>query len=394
MPLSESLIKSSKPTDKRYRLSDKGNLYLVVLPTDNKVFRLDYAAPSGARKTLSIGQWPEITLLDARRIALEAKSSIKKGVDPSAVKIASGKAVKGGGGDSLEVVALDWLANKCNDKSPRPQRQLNFFLPWLGGKPMNDITAKDITDCLARVQARGTVYSAKKALQMLGQVYRYAVATSRADRDMTQGLGEALHRHEKQHFASITEPDDVAALVRAIDGYSGSFVTLCGLKLMALLFPRPGELRAMRWAEVDLVACEWRYLVTKTNIQQIVPLARQAVEILTDLKAVTGAGYWVFPSELNRKNTKEGRCMSENTLSAALKRLGYSSEEMTAHGFRAMARTLLDEVLEYPPHYIEQQLAHSVRDPLGRSYNRTSHLKQRREMMQSWANYLENLKNN
>ncbi|NOS75541.1 MAG: site-specific integrase, partial [Methyloglobulus sp.] len=243
-----------------------------------------------------------------------------------------------------------------------------------------------------RVQEKGTVYSAVKALQMYGQVFRYGVATGRCDRDITQDLKGALQTAKKQHFAAITEPKDVAGLLRAIDGYTGTFPVLCALKLAPLLFQRPGELRSMKWADVDLETKEWRYFVTKTEIQHIVPLSRQAIEIIKGLQPMTGDGVWLFPSERNPNNTLGGRCMSENTLSASLKRLGYGSDTMTAHGFRAMARTILDEVLSFSPDYIEHQLAHSVRDPLGRAYNRTKHLPERHKMMQAWADYLDGLK--
>ena len=195
-----------------------------------------------------------------------------------------------------------------------------------------------------------------------------------------------------EHFAAITEPSKVAELMRAIDGFQGSFVVHSALKLAPFLFQRPGELRAARWQDVDLEAAEWRYFVTKTDIQHIVPLSSQAMAILAGLLPLTGHGHWLFPSERNPRNTQEGRCMSENTLNAALKRLGYGKDQMTAHGFRAMARTILDEVLGFRPDYIEHQLAHAVRDPLGRAYNRTKHLPERRKMMQAWADYLDQLK--
>nr|WP_256361247.1 site-specific integrase [Methylomonas koyamae] len=221
-------------------------------------------------------------------------------------------------------------------------------------------------------------------------MFRYAVATGRVDRDITQDLKGALPPAKGEHFAAITEPKEAAELLRAIDSYQGSLPALCALKLAPLVFVRPGELRAMQWQDVNLQTAEWRYLVTKTNVQHIVPLSRQALAILEELQPLTGHGRYVFPSE----RTPSGiRCMSENTLNAALKRLGYGKDKMTVHGFRAMARTILDEVLGVRPDFIEHQLAHAVRDPNGRAYNRTAHLPERHKMMQQWADYLDAIRN-
>jgi integrase len=225
---------------------------------------------------------------------------------------------------------------------------------------------------------------------MYGQVFRYAVATGRTDRDITQDLKGALAPNKVKHFASITEPKEVSGLLRAIDGYQGSFVVKCSLQFAPLVFVRPGELRVAEWNHFDLDAKEWRYFVTKTEVQHIVPLSRQVIEILKELQPLTGHGRYVFPSE---RTPRGDRCMSENTLNGALKRLGYGKDEMTAHGFRAMARTILDEVLGFRPDFIEHQLAHAVRDPNGRAYNRTAHLAERKKMMQAWADYLDSLKN-
>ena len=262
--------------------------------------------------------------------------------------------------------------------------------PWLGDRPISEILPKDILASLRRVEERGTIETAHRTLQICGQVFRYAVATGRVDRDITQDLKGALPPAKGEHFAAITEPKEVAELLRAIDSYQGSLPAVCALKLAPLFFVRPGELRAMQWQDVNLETAEWRYLVTKTKVQHIVPLARQAVAILEELKPLTGHGLYVFPSE----RTPSGiRCMSGNTVNAALKRLGYGKDKMTGHGFRAMARTILDEVLGVRPDFIEHQLAHAVRDPNGRAYNRTAHLPERHKMMQQWADYLDALKN-
>jgi integrase len=231
--------------------------------------------------------------------------------------------------------------------------------------------------------------TAHRTLRVSGQVFRYAVATGRAERDITQDLRGALPPAKGEHFAAITEPKQAAELLRAIDSYQGSFTATCALKLAPLVFVRPGELRAAKWQDIDLETKEWRYLVTKTNVQHIVPLPSQAVAILKELQPLTGNFPYVFPSE---RTPKGDRCMSENTLTGALKRLGFGKDVMTPHGFRAMARTILDEVLGFRVDYIEHQLAHAVKDPNGRAYNRTAHLPERRKMMQAWADYLDGIK--
>jgi integrase len=226
-------------------------------------------------------------------------------------------------------------------------------------------------------------------LQICGQVFRYAVATGRVDRDITPDLRGALSVAKSEHFAAITEPKQVAELLRAIDSYQGSFVAHCALKLAPLVFVRPGELRAAQWQHIDLEAKEWRYFVSKTSVQHIVPLSTQAIEILKELQPLTGHVRYLFPSE---RTPRGDRCMRENTLNGALKRLGYGKDVMTARGFRAMARTILDEVLSFRVDFIEHQLAHAVRDPNGRAYNRTAHLPERHKMMQARADYLDGLK--
>jgi integrase len=379
--LTDKALKSAKPQDKQYRLPDHSGMYALVMPNGGKYFRLDYSF-NGKRNTMSLGTYPDTTLLEARTAALEIKAKLKKGLPAKAAKEPEEPK------DTLKAIANDWLTNKCEDKSQRPQRMLNYILPWLGDKVIDEIKPRDILARLSIVQDRGTIHSASKALQIYGQVWRYAVATGRAERDITQDLKGALQTHKTKHFSAITEPKQFAGLLRAIDSYNGQYSTQCALKLAPLLFQRPGELRAMRWQDIDFEKSEWRYLVTKTETQHIVPLSTQALAILKDLFCLTGDGVYCFPGE--RSQT---RPISENTLGGALKRLGFGSEEMTSHGFRAAARTMLDEVLGYAPHLIEHQLAHNVKDPLGRSYNRTKHLTERKEMMQAWADYLDTLKN-
>jgi integrase len=394
MPLSDTTIKNAKPTpDKAYKLPDEKGMYLLVNPNGSKYFRLKYRF-EGKEKVLALGVYPDTSLKQAREKREEARKQLADGIDPSENKKAIKQSKAASAANSFEIIAREWGGKKVNDwedKNNRSKRMLerNVF-PWLGNKPITDILPKDILDCLRRVEDRGAIETAHRTLQICGQVYRYAVATGRINRDITPDLRGALPPAKGEHFAAITEPKAVAELLRAIDGYQGSLTSVCALKLAPLVFVRPGELRAAEWQHIDFDAKEWRYLVSKTEVQHIVPLSTQAIAILQELQPLTGHGRYIFPSE---RTPRGDRCMSENTLNAALKRLGYGKDVMTAHGFRAMARTILDEVLCFRPDFIEHQLAHAVRDPNGRAYNRTAHLPERHKMMQSWADYLDGLKN-
>jgi integrase len=393
MPLSDTAIKNAKPADKPYKMQDEKGMYLLVHPNGGKYFRYDYRF-DGKRKTLALGTYPVTSLKEARDKRDTAKKQIDGGIDPNENKKAVKSSKAESAANSFEIIAREWGSKKVNnwdDKNNRSKRMLerNIF-PWLGSKPIIDILPKDILACLRRVEDRGTIETAHRSLQICGQVFRYAVATGRADRDITPDLRGALPPAKGEHFASITEPKQVAELLRAIDSYQGSLSAVCALKLAPLIFVRPGELRAAEWQHIDLEAKEWRYFVSKTEVQHIVPLSSQAVAILEELRPLTGHGRFVFSSE---RTPRGDRCMSENTLNAALKRLGYGKDVMTAHGFRAMARTILDEVLGVRVDFIEHQLAHAVKDPNGRAYNRTAHLPERHKMMQQWADYLDGLKN-
>jgi integrase len=263
------------------------------------------------------------------------------------------------------------------------------LFPWMGSRPVNEIKAPELLAILRRVENRGALETAHRIRTIAGQVLRYAVVTGRAERDCSRDLKGALPQPGEHHHAAITDPKEVAPLLRAIDGYQGGFVVKCALRLAPMFFVRPGELRQAEWAEIDLNERVWNIPAHKMKMKQphIVPLSAQAVAILTELKALTGASRYVFPS-----GRSFARPMSNNTVNAALRRMGFDKETMTGHGFRAMARTILDEVLQVRPDYIEHQLAHAVRDPNGRAYNRTAHLEGRREMIQTWADYLDGLK--
>jgi integrase len=394
MPLSDTTIKNAKPTpDKAYKLPDEKGMYLLINPNGSKYFRLKYRF-AGKEKVLALGVYPDTGLKQAREKRDEARKLLADGIDPGENRKAVKSSRAESAANSFEIIAREWGSRKVNewdDKNNRSKRMLerNIF-PWLGSKPITDILPKEILDCLRRVEDRGTIETAHRTLQICGQVFRYAVATGRAERDITPDLRGSLPPAKGEHFAAITEPKEVAELLRAIDSYQGSSPAVCALKLAPLVFVRPGELRAAEWQHIDLDAKEWRYYVSKTSVQHIVPLSSQAVAILEELHPFSGHGRFVFPSE---RTPRGDRCMSDNTLNAALKRLGYGKDAMTAHGFRAMARTILDEVLGVRPDFIEHQLAHAVKDPNGRAYNRTAHLPERHKMMQTWSDYLDGLKN-
>ncbi len=391
MALTDLVVRTAKPTEKRQKLFDGGGLFLEVTPQGGKGWRLKYRF-AGKEKLLSLGVYPEVSLKQARERRDAERKRLAEGVDPSHYRKAFKAKQLEGAANSFEAVAREWYAKNAptwaENHGPRTLRRLEKDLfPWVGRRPVAEVTAPEILVCLRRIEARGAIETAHRALQNAGQVMRYAVATGRAERDPTSDLRGALQPVTKTHFAAVTEPKRAAELLRTLDGYEGSFIVRCALRLASLVFVRPGELRQAKWADVDLEAAEWRYHVTKTDTEHIVPLSRQAVEILNEIKPLTGSGMYVFPSART-----EVRPMSNNAVLAAMRRMGIDSDEMTGHGFRAMARTILDEVLGVPAHLIEHQLAHAVRDANGRAYNRTAHLPERKKMMQQWANYLDQIK--
>lgn len=400
MPLTDTTIRNTKPAAKPIKLFDGGGLFLLVTPAGQRYWRLKYRA-AGKEKLLALGVYPDVTLAAARRKRDEAREKMAAGIDPGEAKKAEKRSARLSAENSFEAVAREWHAKYgptwSASHGARLLRRLEVdAFPWIGGKPIADLAPPDILDVLRRVEKRGALETAHRLHANIGQVCRYAVATGRAPRDVTADLRGALPPVQQEHMAAITDPKQVAELLRAIDGYQGTFPVLCALRLAPLLFQRPGELRAAEWAEFDLNAGIWeipseRMKRTKqgkvSGGAHIVPLPSQAITVLRELHALTGNSRFLFPSV----RTKD-RPMSDNTVNSALRRLGYDGDTMTGHGFRAMARTILDEGLGVPAAIIEAQLAHAVKDPLGRAYNRTAHLQQRREMMQRWADYLEQLK--
>ncbi len=392
MPISDSAIKAAKPEDKPHKLKDEKGVYVLVHPNGSKYFRMDYRF-DGKRKTLALGVYPETSLKQAREKRDIARKQIADGIDPSEHRKATKAARIQDVENSFEVVAREWGSKQVknwDDKSNRNKGMLekNIF-PWLGHRPITDILPIEILTCLRRIEERGAIETAHRTLQICGQVLRYAVATARIDRDITADLRGALQSTKGGHFASITDPKELAPLLRAIDNYSGTFMVKAALQLVPLVFVRPIELRLAQWNQIDFNTREWRYLVTKTQTQHIVPLSNQAINILNTIRPITGHGKYVFPSA---RTPNGSRAMTSEALLAGLRRMGFDNTQMTVHGFRATARTILDEVLGVRPDFIEHQLAHSVKDPNGRAYNRTAHLPERHKMMQQWADYLDVLK--
>lgn len=391
MALTDTAIRNTKPADKPLKLTDERGLYLLLKPNGSRWWRFDYRY-GDKRKTLSMGVYPDVSLKEARNRRDEARKLLASDVDPGENRKAVKAAKLEKAANSFEVVAREWYAkysptwNESHGERIIRRFERDIF-PWIGSKPIAEIAAPELLTTVRRIEDRGAVETAHRALGNCGQVFRYAIATGRATRDISADLRGALPPVKGEHFAAITEPKQVGALLRAIDGYTGSHVVRCALRIAPLVFVRPGELRKAEWKDIDLDAAEWRYTVTKTNTPHIVPLSTQAVEIFKELQALTGRSRFVFPGA--RTN---GRPMSDNAILAALRRMGIDKEEMSGHGFRAMARTILDEVLGVRPDFIEHQLAHAVRDPNGRAYNRTAHLPERRKMMQQWADYLDKLK--
>jgi integrase len=389
MSLTNTAILNAKSGKKTRKLYDERGLYLEVSPNGGKWWRLKYRY-IGKEKRLSLGVYPDVTLKMARERRDESRKLLADGIDPSENRKA--QKLANNGENSFEVIAREWFAkystNWTADHGGRIIRRLERdVFPWIGDKPIAKVTAPELLSAIQRIEKRGALETAHRALGNCGQVFRYAIATGRAERDPSPDLRGALAPAKGEHFAAITEPKQVAEILRAIDGYEGSLTVRCALRLAPLVFVRPGELRKAEWADINLNKAEWRYIVTKTDTQHIVPLSRQAVEILNELQPLTGNGRYVFPGARTRE-----RPMSDNAILAAMRRMGIGKEEMSGHGFRAMARTILDEVLGVRPDFIEHQLAHAVRDPNGRAYNRTAHLPERKKMMQDWSDYLDKLK--
>lgn len=410
----DTTIKAIKPGDERKRLNDGAGLYLLLfVKGGSHGWRFDYSF-GGRRKTLSLGTYPDTSLALARIKADEARKLVSAGTDPSAVRKQTKaeqerqreESERAEAGlppvDSFEAVARQWLTTIHENKvsaghaeRTRIRLEQDVF-PWIGRMAIADVKAPDLLACLRRVEGRGAIETAHRIKQACGQVFRFGIAEGKCSRDHAADLKDALTPVETRHHAAITDPKRAGQLLRAIHDYEGMPTTRAALKLAPLVFVRPGELRKAEWSEFDLDAAEWkipaermkRNKAGKANgVPHLVPLSTQAVEILRELQPLTGHGRYVFPS----LRTGE-RPMSDNAVLSALRRMGFPKDEMSGHGFRAMARTMLAERLHVPEAVIEAQLAHAVKDSLGRAYNRTEFLAQRAQMLQLWADHLDKLR--
>jgi integrase len=394
MALADTFVRQVKHTGKAAgdKYADGGGMYLLV-KAGGKYWRQDYTY-IGKRKTLALGVYPAVTLAQARKRRDKARELLADGIDPGIAKREEKQAKAAAAGNTFEAVAEQWLKATAAKRAAITQDKVTTWLrkdvfPHIGKMPITAIGPRDVLAVVRKMEARGVIDSAKRVAQICGQVFRFAVAEGTAERDVTADLRGAFQHAEKKHYAAITDPAKLGELLRSIHAYTGHPGTVAAMKLAPMVFLRPGELRAGEWAEIDLEAAEWRIPGRKMKMgnDHIVPLSRQAVEILRSLHPITGHGRFVFPS----LRTGE-RPMSENTLNACLRAMGYSNEVHTAHGFRATARTIMDEVLGERVDLIEHQLAHAVKDANGRAYNRTAHLPARREMMQRWCDYLDKLR--
>ncbi len=392
--LTDKEILASKGKEKAYRLADGNGLYLEVSPAGGKLWRFRYRF-GGKEKLLALGQYPEVRGPEARKRAAQARQLLADDRDPSAEKQAERERKRMGSENSFEALARQWHAKvAANLAATTRTKHMAFFehdvFPRIGKRPIGDLSAVDMLAVIRRIEAREAFDVAKRTHNLCGRVFRYAVGLGLCDRDPTRdiSLRDILHKPPERHHASLTDPREVGALMRAIEGFSGSVTTCVALKLAPLVFVRPGELRHAEWSELDFAKGEWRIPASKMKMreQHIVPLSRQAILALRSIQAVTGRGRYVFPGERTSQ-----RPISENTVNAALRRLGYSGDEMTGHGFRSMASTLLHEQ-GYPHAVIERQLAHGERNKVSAAYNFAEYLPERRVMMQEWADYLDKLR--
>jgi integrase len=404
MPLTDIAIRKAKPKAKPYKLPSEKGLYLYVSPSGGKLWRFNYRF-GGKQNTLSLGAYPDVplagrkiggqTIEGARDKCDEARTLLKAGIDPSEHRKSVKKMRAGLAANTFEVIGREWYAKTAPTLADNTKSKLLRFLetdvfPWIGARPIASLAAADLIRVIERIEQRGALDIARRVHNYMGRIFRYAVGRGLVNRDPSRDieLKDILPPEDVQHHASVTDPKAVGGLLRAIDGFTGAFSTRCAMRLAALVFVRPGELRHAEWAEFDFKKAEWRIPAGKMKMkeQHIVPLSTQAVAILREIQPLTGQGRYVFPSERGGS-----RPMSENTINAALRRMGYAKDEMTGHGFRSMASTLLHE-LGLPHAVIERQLAHGERNKVSAAYNFAEYLPERRKMMQQWADYLDKLK--
>lgn len=388
--LGDTRIRVTKPADRPFKLTDSGGLFVLINPNGSKLWRLAYRF-GGKQKSLSIGSYPTVTLKEAREKREQAKRLLASGVDPSLQrrieKQAATNTFKGVAEELLAKLAKEGRAQITLTKK---RWMLGFAYSALADRPIAKITAPELLAVLRKIERRGRYETAQRLRSTCGMVFRYAIATGRAERDPSGDLRGALIIPKVKHRAAIVDPVGIGTLLRAIDGYYGLPTTKAALRLAPLVFVRPGELRHAEWAEFDLDAAEWRIPAAKMKMRRPhrVPLSRRALEIIRDLQSTSRVGRFLFPSVRNMN-----RPMSENTLNAALRRLGYGIDEMTAHGFRAMAATRLNEMGGWNSDAIERQLAHQEQDEVRRAYTHAAeYWPERIKMMQAWADYLDQLR--
>lgn len=391
MPLSDKKVRNEKPAERPKKLFDGGGLYMLVQPSGARWWRLKYRH-AGKEKLLSLGVYPDVTLKQARANRDEARKLIADGIDPSAQRQADEAAKLLASANSFKAVAEEWMSHQrvAAITAAKSRWILETFLfPEIGRKPVNEITPRELLGALRKIEATGKLETASRAKIKAGQVFRFAIVEGKAESDPTASLRGALKSPKVKHHAAITDPKKMGELLRAIDAFSGQYVTECALKLAPLVFVRPGELRKAEWSEFDLDGSTWRIPAARMKMKaaHLVPLSKQAVAILRDLYALTGRGRYVFPSV-----RAHDRPMSENTVTASLRRLGYSGDEMTGHGFRSMAATRLNE-MGWRADAIERQLAHAESNKVRDAYTSAAqYLDERKKMMQAWADYLDALR--
>lgn len=396
MPLINRLrdiqVRQAKPKDKAYKLFDGGGLFLMVTKAGTRLWRYKYRY-NGKENTYSIGRYPQISLQEARMRHLKVRQMLADGIDPNTNKRRQRFTSYTEQGNTFQVVAEDWFNRNKHQWTQSYAQSIMSKLkrdiyPDLANRPITEITTPELLESIRAIEARGAIEAAHRTLGICSQIFKFAIATGKSVNNPALHLQGALIPVQRRHLAAITDPKRVGQLLRMIDAYEGSMIIKSALKLAPLVFVRPGELRTARWDDIDWQASEWRFLVTKTNTDHVVPLATQAIDVLKTIHLLTHRSEYVFPSARSFL-----RPLSNNGVLVALRAMGITKEEMSGHGFRAMARTLIAEQLNYRAELLEHQLAHTVRDPLGRAYNRTQFLKERREMMQRWANYLDELRN-
>ena len=391
--VTDAQARAAKPKERDYKLGAGEGLYLLVCPNGRKYWKLKYRF-AGKEKKLSLGVYPAVSLKEARTLVAEAKAKLRQDINPSEQKRTDKAAKRVAAESSFQAITDEWMATHLEDKSVSHQRRTratlnNRLLPFLGKRPLSEITAPELLDVLRKAESAGRIDQAHRARQLFGQISKYAIQTGRIERDVAANLKGALKSVATKHYAALTEPADVGRLMLAIDGYRGTPIVMAALRISPLLMARPGIIRQMEWSEIDYEASTWIIPAEKMKEPRdhVVPLSTQALAILEDVRPFSMRSRYVFPSARG-----EGRCLSENTIRVALRTMGYTNDQMTPHGFRAMARTMLDEILGVRPDFLEHQLHHAVKDPNGRAYNRTQFLPDRADMMQRWADYLDELR--